>query len=84
MFLGDFEFFQWWKQTIMFQEASQKFRRDIVVRLLDESHQPIITYAIRNAWPRKIEYGNLNAAANEILIETMELVHEGIRIIEAN
>ncbi len=45
-FLGDFEFFEQWKKTMMFQEGKEKFRRDVTIRLLDEEHQPIISWAL--------------------------------------
>jgi phage tail-like protein len=82
-FLGDFEMYTLWKNTIMFQEGKAKFRRDITIRLLDEEHKPIITWTVKNAWPRKVAYADLKADANEIIIETMVLVHEGLSIIEA-
>jgi len=82
-FLGDFEFFELWRKTMMFQEGKEKFRRDIVIKLLDEEHTPIISWSVLNAWPRKVQYADLKADANEIIIETMILVHEGLSIIEA-
>src|SRR4249919_2201618 len=42
-FLGDFEFFEQWRKTFMFQEGQAKFRRDVTIKLLDEEHKPIIT-----------------------------------------
>src|SRR5436190_2917063 len=33
-FLGDFEYFQLWKKTFMFQEGKEKFRRDVNIKLL--------------------------------------------------
>jgi phage tail-like protein len=82
-FLGDFEFFELWRKTMMFQEGKEKFRRDIVIKLLDEEHNPIISWSVAKAWPRKVQYADLKADANEIIIETMILVHEGLSIIEA-
>ena len=82
-FLGDFEFFELWRKTMMFQEGKGKFRRDVVIKLLDEEHTPIISWNVLNAWPRKVQYADLKADANEIIIETMILVHEGLSIIEA-
>jgi len=82
-FLGDFEFFELWRKTMMFQEGKEKFRRDVVIKLLDEEHTPIISWSVLNAWPRKVQYADLKADANEIIIETMILVHEGLSIIEA-
>jgi phage tail-like protein len=83
VFLGDFEFFEFWRKTIFFQEGKEKFRRDIVIKLLDEEHQPVISWVARNAWPCKVQYADLKAHASEIIIETMELVHEGLTILEA-
>jgi len=82
VFLGDFEMYDWWKNTVFFQEGAGKFRRDISIRLLDEEHQPVISWLLQKAWPCKVEFADLKADANEILIETMELVHEGLRILE--
>ncbi|MBC7873672.1 MAG: phage tail protein [Ferruginibacter sp.] len=81
--LGDFEMFELWRKTMFFQEGKEKFRRTVVIRLLDEEHKPVISWALQKAWPCKVTYSDLKADANEIAIETMELVHEGLSIIEA-
>jgi phage tail-like protein len=83
VFLGDFEMFELWRNTMMFQEGKAKFRRDISIKLLDEEHKPVITWLIAKAWPCKVTYADLKADANEIIIETMELVHEGLSIVGA-
>jgi len=82
-FLGDFEYFEQWKKTMMFQEGKEKFRRDVTIMLLDEEHNPIITWSLHNAWPSKVQSTNLKADANEVAIESMDLVHEGLSIVEA-
>ena len=82
-FLGDFEYFELWKKTFMFQEGKAQFRRDINIKLLDEEHKPIITWALSKAWPSKIQSTDLKADGNEVAIETMTLVHEGLSIVEA-
>ena len=82
-FLGDFEYFELWKKTFMFQEGKEQFRRDINIKLLDEEHKPIITWALSKAWPSKIQSTDLKADGNEVAIETMTLVHEGLSIVEA-
>jgi phage tail-like protein len=81
--LGDFEMFKLWRNTQSFLENHSKFRRDITIKLLDDEHKPVISWLVRNAWPCKLTYGDLKADANEILIESMELTHEGLSIIEA-
>ncbi|RQO66358.1 phage tail protein [Pedobacter sp. KBW06] len=82
-FLGDFEFFEQWKKTMMFQEGKEQFRRDVTIRLLDEEHQPVISWTLSRAWPSKVQSTNLKSDANEVAIETIELVHEGLSIVEA-
>lgn len=83
VFLGDFDMYKLWRKTMMFQEGKEKFRQDITIKLLDEEHQPVISWMVNKAWPCKVQYADLKADANEIIIETMELVHEGLTIIEA-
>ena len=83
-FLGDFDFFKLWKNTMLYQEGAAQFRRDITIKLLDEEHKPVITWAVSKAWPSKIQSTDLKADGNEVAIETMVLVHEGLSIVEAN
>ena len=79
-FKGDYEYFQQWVKTFMFQEVAATYRRDVTIKLLDESHNPVITWTVANAWPCKVQSTDLKADANEVAIETMELVHEGLSI----
>jgi len=82
-FLGDFDFYELWKQTYFFQEVKGKFRTNVTIQLMDEQHNPVITWAMANAWPTKIQSSDLKADGNEVAIESMELVHEGLTITEA-
>ncbi|GAA4272685.1 phage tail protein [Aquimarina gracilis] len=85
-FQGDFDFFTEWQKTYLFQEGNDTgslFRRPVTIKLLNESHEPIITWILENAWPSKVQSTDLKADANEVAIETMELVHEGLTILEA-
>lgn len=82
-FLGDFDYYEWWKQTFYFQEENAKYRTTVIIQLMDEQHKPIITWSLTNAWPTKIQATDLKADANEVAIESMELVHEGLKITEA-
>ncbi len=85
-FEGDFDFFKEWQKTYYFQEGNKtgsKYRRDVTIKLLNESHEPIITWKLENAWPSKVQSTDLKADGNEVAIETMELVHEGLTILEA-
>lgn len=85
-FEGDFDFFTEWQKTYFFQEGNDTgslYRRAVTIKLLNENHEPIITWVLENAWPSKVQSTDLKADANEVGIETMELVHEGLTILEA-
>lgn len=85
-FEGDFDFFTEWQKTYYFQEGNDTgslYRRPVTIKLLSEKHEPIITWILENAWPSKVQSTDLKADANEVAIETMELVHEGLTILEA-
>ncbi|MFZ2899289.1 MAG: phage tail protein [Saprospiraceae bacterium] len=82
-FNSDNEYYDWWKETVFFEEGEStgsKYRRDITISLLNEEHEPTIVWKVKNAWPIKIQTTDLKADANEVAIESMELVHEGLVI----
>jgi phage tail-like protein len=58
----------------------QPDRRDVTIVLLNEARQPVLRWHAESAWINKIEGPSLKAAANEIAMESVELVHEGLTI----
>lgn len=85
-FEGDHDLFKTWKDTYFFQEGNStgsKFRRTILIKMLNENHEPICTWVLENAWIPKVTFTDLKADANEVAIETMEVAHEGLIIQEA-
>ncbi len=73
-FAGDNEFFQWFN-TVNLNTIE---RRDITLSLLNENHEPVIVWKIKNAWPVKVQSTDMKADGNEVAIETLELAHEGL------
>jgi len=73
-FKGDNEFYKWWAEN----KLETVKRRDITISLLNEEHQPVISWKIKNAWPSKVQATELKSDDNSVAIETMEVVHEGI------
>ena len=53
-------------------------RRNVAVIVMDESGTDRARFVIHDAWPAKYTVGALNGNGNEVLIETLELVNEGI------
>lgn len=55
-------------------------RRNGTIILMDELHNEVMRWSITNAWIKKIEAPSFNATANEIAVESVELVHEGLML----
>ena len=46
------------------------------VKLLNEEHQPLLTWHVVNAFPTKWAVSDLNATNNAIVIETLQLFYQ--------
>jgi phage tail-like protein len=55
-------------------------RRDLVISLLNEEHQPVMVWKIHRAFPVKVEGPALKASGNESAIESIEVAHEGLEL----
>jgi phage tail-like protein len=75
-FKSDNEYFAWWN-TVKLNTIE---RRNITISLLNEDHEPVVTWKVKNAWPTKIQSTDLKADGNEVAIESMEIAHEGLTI----
>ncbi len=45
----------------------------VIIDLLGEDHQPLMSWTVTNVWPRSWKIAELNAERSEVLIETLEL-----------
>lgn len=75
-FESDNEYYAW-LNTVQMNKIE---RRDLVISLLNEQHEPVMVWKIKNAFPVKVQSSDLKADGNEVAIETMELAHEGLVI----
>ena len=73
---GRLELFEWWREV----RAGNLDRRNVTITLLDEQRSPVQRWLLRNAWPAKLDFGPLNALGNDVVIETLELAHEGFDV----
>jgi phage tail-like protein len=76
VFKGDNDFYTWYNEI----KLNKPERRDIIISLLDEEHNPVMVWKVVNAWPTKITSPDLKATGNEVAIEQLEIAHEGIKI----
>ena len=75
-FQGDNDFYLWWN-TVALNTIQ---RRDLIISLLNENHQPVVVWNVKNAWPTKVQSTDLKGDGNEVAIETVEIAHEGLTI----
>jgi phage tail-like protein len=66
-----------WRKTVV---DGQVERRNGSIVLLDDALDPVVRWNFRNGWICKWEGPALNASANEVAIETIEIAHEGLEL----
>ena len=55
-------------------------RKSGTVTLLNEARETAMRWTFREAWPRKLDGPTFNAKNNEVAIETLEIVVEGLEV----
>jgi phage tail-like protein len=53
-------------------------RKNGSIVLMDYQHGETSRFSFVNGWPSKVSVGSLNAGGNDILIEEVTIVHEGL------
>ncbi len=76
VFTGDAKFWDWINQVKM----NTIQRVPVTIRLLDEAGKPTAVWTLASAWPTKITGTDLKAEGNQVAIESIEIVHEGLTI----
>lgn len=76
-FQGDTGFYDWYN-TIQMNTAE---RRDVIVKLLNENLEPTMVWRMVNCFVVKYQASELKADGNEAAIETLEVAHEGCKLV---
>jgi len=71
--LVDSEVIEWIRRCI---EDHQIEPKNVDVKLLDEEHQPLITWHVIGAYPTKWAVSDLNATNNAVVTETLQLCYQ--------
>lgn len=74
--LTDSGLISWFKDAIenfIFSPAT------VMVKLLDQDHEPLVTWSFTKAWPVKWVVSDFKATENAIVIETIELAYQYFR-----
>ncbi len=78
-FKGIDSFYQWWNSAVKSADKSV-YQRLLTITLKNESGEDSVVWTATNAWPIKVQSTDLKADGNEIAIESIELVHEGLTL----
>jgi len=65
------------------KQLNQIQKKDIIVRLCDEEGDPVISWKVINAFPIRLDGPSFDASANDVAVESMELMADSIMIEEA-
>lgn len=71
--LRDSQIREWIRQCV------EDFRiepKTVVISLLDEAHQPLLSWNVVGAYPTRWSVSDLNASNNAIVVESMQLAYQ--------
>lgn len=68
------DLYNWYKDVV----AGKIKRQTVAIVVLDEEGKDKARFQITEAWPNKYDPMDLSAKGNDVSIETMELVNEGV------
>jgi phage tail-like protein len=71
----DSTLWMWRKQVV--DGLVNAARRDGTLEILDDTGAPTITYKFLKGWPCKYSSSGIGAATNEVMVEEIEIAHEG-------
>jgi len=72
----DRSLWQWYVNVMNGQED----RRNVTIVLLNERREAVLRWHAENAWINKIEGPAMKASSNDVAMESLELIHEGLTL----
>jgi len=70
-----------WRKLVE-QGKMSDARRNMAVVLMDEEGNPAARWEFNDAWPSKYDAPDVNAKGTDIAIESLEIIHEGIKRVK--
>jgi len=71
------DLYDWWNTV----REGRTERRSMSVILLDESRNEVKRWNFQNAWPVRYQPSALDARGSEVVIEILEIAHEGMELV---
>jgi phage tail-like protein len=78
----DSDFQDWYSQIFDIDQSDgvqgdDEFRKTVTIYLKDKAGNRVVKWTVENAWPKDKAVADLDASANDVLIETLILANEG-------
>jgi phage tail-like protein len=67
-----------WHKAILAGQIQASNRKTVAIDVLDETGTPKAHFVVSEAWPVKYQPSGLSGKGNEVFVELLELVNEGI------
>ncbi len=68
-----------WRQMVVDGKMEAARKKNMAIILMDELGNPGARWELEQVWPTKYKPADMNAKANDVAIESLELVHEGMK-----
>ncbi len=78
-FTLDSTFWDWMRSVQDLGRSPKAIRCNVDVLILSDDLKELKRFTLRNAWPAKFSTEDLSSEKGEIFLESLELVHEGMR-----
>lgn len=75
------ELYEKWYKLVQ-QGKISSARRNMAIILMDDEGAPSARWEFENAWPIKYKAPDLSAKGNDVAIETLDIVHEGMKRVK--
>jgi phage tail-like protein len=66
-----------WRQQVINGQITDA-RKEVTITVIDWAGNTIVTYNFINAWPCRYSAPGLSAGGNEVMVEEIEIAHEGM------
>jgi len=66
-----------WLSTIQLNRVE---KHNLIIDLCDENGEPVISWTVKNAFPKKLDAPSFNADTNELAIENLDLLASDLKI----
>lgn len=72
------EIYENWRKLVEQGKMDKARKKNVSIILMDEEGNPAARWNFVNAWPSKYDAPDLTAKGNDVAVETLEIVHEGM------